>query len=287
MKSKFQDFKKKSSLIPKPNEVTNLACAPSSSTSLIFTWDRPSDPSRVVQGYILNLERTDNLIVDALPQLDVNDYFVETYTYGGLGEYGIYTLSLYTYTSSGNEPTQTIECQTLTDVPAQAPDTVEAVGISYTEIEVDWTEIATKDRNGVLLGYRIIYYKFVSAWPSNITVDNTTLQHTITGLDFDTYYYVGVTGFTSAGDGPVTTDTNKTLGLPTNPPETVTRYYCYEAVPGILVFGWDEMPCTVYVGLIGLLLVFNFIFCLCCCFRKKSDPEDDMHGRGRRKFQRE
>ncbi|CAC5382051.1 unnamed protein product [Mytilus coruscus] len=76
-------------------------------------------------------------------------------------------------------------------------------------------------------------------------------------------------------------------GLPTNPPETVTRYYCYEAVPGILVFGWDEMPCTVYVGLIGLLLVFNFIFCLCCCFRKKSDPEDDMHARGRRKFQRE
>lgn len=48
-------------------------------------------------------------------QLDVNDYYVETYTYGGLGEYGIYTLSLYTYTSSGNEPTQKIECQTLTD----------------------------------------------------------------------------------------------------------------------------------------------------------------------------
>ena len=37
-------------------------------------------------------------------------------------------------------------------VPARAPDTVEAVGISYTEIEVDWTEIETKDRNGVLLG---------------------------------------------------------------------------------------------------------------------------------------
>jgi hypothetical protein len=33
-------------------------------------------------------------------------------------------------------------------VPAQAPATVEAVGISYTEIVVDWSEIEQKDRCG-------------------------------------------------------------------------------------------------------------------------------------------
>ena len=41
-------------------------------------------------------------------------------------------------------------------VPAQAPATVEAVGISYTEIVVDWSEIEQKDRCGVLLGKLII-----------------------------------------------------------------------------------------------------------------------------------
>ena len=64
----------------------------------------------------------------------------------------------------------------------------------------------------VLTGYKILYYKYVSAYPATISVDNSTFQHTITGLDFDTYYLVGVRGFTSAGDGPVTTDSNKTLG---------------------------------------------------------------------------
>jgi hypothetical protein len=43
-----------------------------------------------------------------LQEQNVNDYYTETYTYGGLGHYGIYTFTLNTYTASGNEPTQTV-----------------------------------------------------------------------------------------------------------------------------------------------------------------------------------
>ena len=50
-----------------------------------------------------------------LQEQNVNDYYTETYTYGGLGHYGIYTFTLNTYTASGNEPTQTVICRTLTD----------------------------------------------------------------------------------------------------------------------------------------------------------------------------
>lgn len=57
-----------------------------------------------------------------------------------------------------------------------------------------------------------MYYKYVSSYKTYINVSNTTTQYTITGLDFDTHYLVGLIAFTSAGDGPVTTDTNKTLG---------------------------------------------------------------------------
>lgn len=47
--------------------------------------------------------------------------------------------------------------------------------------------------------------------------------------------------------------------------EEVTKYYCYEAIPGTLVFSWESMPCTIYVGVIGALFLFLLMALVACC----------------------
>jgi hypothetical protein len=68
--------------------------------------------------------------------------------------------------------------------------------------------------------------------------------------------------------------------------EVVTKYYCYEVIPGLITIDWDGMPCTVYVGAIGFFFVFCCIFgagcCIACCSKKPPvDPDADMAGGGR------
>ncbi|KAK3083923.1 hypothetical protein FSP39_005420 [Pinctada imbricata] len=193
-------------------EPTNLVCTPKNSTILEFTWTLPAGGAGVVQGYHLDLVRTDNVKIDILPTVTINGYYVDTYTFYGLGKYAEYTLTMHSFTASGNQADVTSVCRTLEDIPDGAPSGVNATGISYSEIYVEWLELEDFYRNGVLAGYKIVYFDYSSDNPHEITVSSSTLSYTIANLNYDTWYVVSVLGYTSAGDGPRTTDPDKTWG---------------------------------------------------------------------------
>ena len=49
------------------DEPTNLACTSPDSTTLTFTWTLPAGGAGVVQGYHLDMVRTDGIKVDVVP----------------------------------------------------------------------------------------------------------------------------------------------------------------------------------------------------------------------------
>ncbi|XP_021361107.1 protein sidekick-2-like [Mizuhopecten yessoensis] len=244
---------------------SSFACSSPNSTTFVFTWVRPNDPTSQVQGYHLTISRSDGLQVDNFPQMDIPGYLVQTYTVNGVGKYAVYTANLHCYTGSGDEPDVTIDCMSMTDAPNGAPTLVNATGISYSEVDVVWNEIAEIYRNGILLGYKIVYFALNNWTPKTIDVSNTTFHYVIASLDYDTKYVVSVLAYTSTGDGPQTTDIDKTWGPATTVAPVETKYYCYEMIPGVIEIGWNGMPCTIYMGVIGFLFVFALIFGLACC----------------------
>jgi hypothetical protein len=63
--------------------------------------------------------------------------------------------------------------------------------------------------------------------------------------------------------------------------ENKTRYFCYETIPGTLVWSWEEMPCTVYVGIILVFMLLSLIFmticcCMCCCNKKTENNKSNV-----------
>ncbi|XP_060085989.1 contactin-5-like [Ylistrum balloti] len=244
---------------------SNFACSSPNSTTFVFTWVRPNDPTSQVQGYHLTISRSDGLQVDNFPQMVIPGYLVQTYTVYGVGKFAVYTANLHCYTASGNEADVTIDCKSMADAPNGAPNYVNATGISYSEVDVVWDEVEEIYRNGVLLGYKIIYFALDNWTPQTADVSNTTFNYVISSLDYDTKYVVSVLAYTSYGDGPQTTDIDKTLGPTTSPPEEEKKYFCYEMIPGVIEIGWNGMPCTIYMGVIGFLFVFALIFGIACC----------------------
>ncbi|XP_033747231.1 protein sidekick-2-like [Pecten maximus] len=244
---------------------SNFACTSPNSTTFVFTWVRPNDPTNQVQGYHLTISRSDGLQVDNFPQMVIPGYLVQTYTVYGVGKYAVYTANLHCYTASGNEADVTLDCKSMTDAPNGAPVLVNATGISYSEVDVVWDEIEEIYRNGVLLGYKIVYFALNNWTPRSVDVSNTTFNYVIGSLDYDTKYVVSVLAYTSTGDGPQTTDIDKTWGPTTTAPEEEKKYFCYEMIPGVIEIGWNGMPCTIYMGVIGFLSVFALIFGIACC----------------------
>lgn len=49
------------------DEPTNLACTPMNSSTLMFSWTIPANGLFTVDGYHLNLQRTDNIRVETIP----------------------------------------------------------------------------------------------------------------------------------------------------------------------------------------------------------------------------
>ncbi|XP_061198285.1 uncharacterized protein LOC133206349, partial [Saccostrea echinata] len=262
------------------DEPTNLSCTPINSTTLMFSWTIPANGLFTVNGYHLNLERIDNIKVENFPQVDTGSVYVENYTYYSIGKYAEYRLTMHSYTASGNDNDVTTECRTLEDAPDGGPPSVNSTRMSYTEIAVVWTEPERYHHNGILVGYKIIYHAYLSQFPQEILVSNSTFSHTITGLEYDTWYVISVLPYTVVGDGPRTSCPEKTMGPTTKAPDEVTKYYCYEAVPDVLVFSWESMPCTVYVGTIAVLFLLMLMFmCACClkgcCSDKGNDTQNN------------
>ena len=96
---------------------------------------------------------------------------------------------------------------TLPPVPTAPPQAVSGVNKSSTEITVRWQNVVGKDRNGIIMGFRV-YYKAVGEF----AVDKTEKVAIVNGggaelkvlesLEKFIDYNITVLAFTSKGDGP-------------------------------------------------------------------------------------
>ncbi|NWT98962.1 SDK2 protein, partial [Urocynchramus pylzowi] len=89
-------------------------------------------------------------------------------------------------------------------VPRTGPTNVTILNITKHSALVKWTEIAAEDRLGFLQGYRISYIDSSRKKPPAVTLNASTTSYHLTGLKEKTTYRVQISGFTNAGEGPLT-----------------------------------------------------------------------------------
>uniref|UniRef100_A0A803VE54 Fibronectin type-III domain-containing protein n=1 Tax=Ficedula albicollis TaxID=59894 RepID=A0A803VE54_FICAL len=89
-------------------------------------------------------------------------------------------------------------------VPRTGPANVTVLNITKHSALVMWTEIAAEDCLGFLQGYRISYTDSSMKKSPAVTLNSSTTSYHLTGLRKKTTYRVQISGFTNAGEGPLT-----------------------------------------------------------------------------------
>ncbi|KAM8984935.1 interleukin-6 receptor subunit beta-like isoform 1-T1 [Ara ararauna] len=89
-------------------------------------------------------------------------------------------------------------------VPRTGPANVTILNITKHSALVKWTQIAAEDCLGFLQGYRISYTDISSKKSLVVTLNSSTTSYQLTRLKEKTSYYVQISGFTNAGEGPPT-----------------------------------------------------------------------------------
>ncbi|NXK97337.1 SDK2 protein, partial [Formicarius rufipectus] len=89
-------------------------------------------------------------------------------------------------------------------VPRTGPPNVTILNITKHSALVKWNEIAAEDCLGFLQGYRISYTDLSRKKTLAVTLNSSTTSYHLTGLKEKTIYRVQISGFTNAGEGPLT-----------------------------------------------------------------------------------
>lgn len=98
--------------------------------------------------------------------------------------------------------------------PSGPPHNVSAVstGTKFVGVLVTWDKVRSDERNGIILGYKVIYWTGSEDKNTVNVSDSSAREIEISGLWFLTEYKVEVLAYTKVGDGPrsavvtVTTD---------------------------------------------------------------------------------
>ncbi|XP_074022884.1 interleukin-6 receptor subunit beta-like [Numenius arquata] len=89
-------------------------------------------------------------------------------------------------------------------VPRTGPANVTILNVTKHSAFVKWTKIAAEDCLGFLQGYRISYTDSSGKKSLAVTLNSSTTSYHLTTLKEKTIYRVQISGFTNAGEGPLT-----------------------------------------------------------------------------------
>ncbi|XP_078416436.1 cell adhesion molecule DSCAM isoform X3 [Cetorhinus maximus] len=128
----------------------------------------------------------------------------ELYTLDNLKKFTQYGVVVQACNRAGTGPSsQEIIATTLEDVPSRPPDNVQASATSPEVISLSWSMPPKEALNGILQGYRVIYWANLPDGElgeiRNVTTTQVTLE--LDGLEKFTNYSIQVLAFTRAGDG--------------------------------------------------------------------------------------
>ncbi|XP_070542170.1 neogenin-like [Ptychodera flava] len=205
--------------IPPPSGLSATAL---SSTSIYVTWDAVTDPD--LNGYRVSCSLLDRRNIEVH---NVNPTETET-TFDSLKPYRDYEILALCQGPGTTLGTASVTyCTTLEDSPSASPPDVTANALSFHTVAVTWSELIEDNKNGVILGYRVLY-NMESTPQDEHSVEvlgETTTAVNVTGLDAGTGYEFSVLAFTSVGDGPASDVVQESTFMPitTTAPTTVTK----------------------------------------------------------------
>uniref|UniRef100_A0A8B9GTL9 Sidekick cell adhesion molecule 2a n=1 Tax=Astyanax mexicanus TaxID=7994 RepID=A0A8B9GTL9_ASTMX len=134
----------------------------------------------------------------------ISDRLEREFTIEDLEEWTEYEVHVQAINGIGSGPwSQPVHARTRESVPSSGPANVSAFATTSSSILVRWGEVPEPDRNGLILGYKVVYREkdsdsVLRFW----TVEgNTSHSVQLTGLDKYVLYEIQVLSFTRIGDG--------------------------------------------------------------------------------------
>ncbi|XP_023672749.2 protein sidekick-2 isoform X2 [Paramormyrops kingsleyae] len=163
-------------------------------------WEYNGNPELV--GYRIQYSRT-RPQARALTHV-ITDRLEREFTIEDLEEWTEYEVRVQAVNGIGAGPwSQSVRGRTRESVPSCGPTNVSAFATTSSSILVRWLEVPEPDRNGLILGYKVVYKeKDSDVSPQFWMVEgNTTHSIQLSGLGKYVLYEIQVLAFTRIGDG--------------------------------------------------------------------------------------
>ncbi|XP_058645547.1 protein sidekick-1 isoform X2 [Onychostoma macrolepis] len=186
---------------------TNLIVFSASETSLRIRWEPlpeaayNGNPESV--GYRVRAQRADGL--GQLRMEAVSERLSREATVEGLEEWTEYELSIQAFNGIGLGPwSSPVLGKTKESVPSGAPENVSAEAMSSTSILVTWGSVPEHQKNGHILGYKVLYKEKDSERVPQVQLVNGNQTHLLLLKNLSKFilYEAQVLAFTRVGDGP-------------------------------------------------------------------------------------
>ncbi|XP_068119236.1 protein sidekick-2 isoform X4 [Hyperolius riggenbachi] len=134
----------------------------------------------------------------------IHDRIEREYTIENLEEWTEYSVQVVAFNAIGTGPWSPAGvARTRESVPSSGPGNVSALATTSSSILVRWSEIPEPDRNGLILGYKILYKEKDSDNPPHfwLVEGNASRSVQLTSLGKYVLYEIQVLAFTRIGDG--------------------------------------------------------------------------------------
>ncbi|KAI7810703.1 putative protein sidekick-1 [Triplophysa rosa] len=185
----------------------DLSVLSATETSLRIRWeplaeaDYNGNPESV--GYRIRARRSDGL---GQPRMEtVNDRQSREVTVEGLEEWMEYELSVQAFNAIGSGPwSSPVLGKTKESVPSGAPENVSAEAMSSTSILVTWGSVPEHQKNGHILGYKVLYKEKDLEQAPQVQPVNGNQVHSLLLRNLSKFilYEVQVLAFTRVEEGP-------------------------------------------------------------------------------------
>ncbi|XP_078538396.1 cell adhesion molecule DSCAML1 isoform X3 [Lissotriton helveticus] len=187
----------------------DVTLVPVTSQSIQVTWKAPKKELQngVIRGYQIGYRENgpgSNGQYSIVEMKATGDS--EIYTLDNLKKFAQYGVVVQAFNRAGTGPSSSeINATTLEDVPSQPPENVRALSITSDVAVISWSEPPRSTLNGVLKGYRVIYWSLysdgVAEWGEMQNITTTRERAEMRALEKFTNYSVQVLAYTQAGDG--------------------------------------------------------------------------------------
>jgi len=256
------------SLLTKLIEIVEIEAI--SSTSVRLTWNFISD-TRYVEGFfirfrdmsggsekfniitVLKSENTNSVVIPNLRKFTEYEFFLMPY-----------------YKMLEGQPSNSMNVQTLEDVPSAPPDNVLIEMLNSTSAKVSLFPPPPQHRNGQLLGYNIQIKTNSSVVHSYLVLNATTTSITLVNLTLNQAYVIRTVAFTKLGHGPFSAPVIFQMD-----PNNIVNVIL--ANPGDS-YGMDDLTTqTWFIAFIGsVLFVLVLLFILVIVYRRVRGPQKNL-----------